>query len=108
MHRKRLYVVLSEPGGYLQWEEVDNTSCTVLPSPDGSRAPAMEQALSQLASSGKYAYTGSQCQRLELTRDYRGGWKEEAARLLNKNGFTNAQQFHIEPTEYHARYWTDM
>lgn len=45
-------MVFAEPGGFLQWEEVDNTSCTVL-TPDGDKAPALEQVLGQLASSGE-------------------------------------------------------
>ena len=33
----------SEPGGYLQWDEIDNTeSSVVIPEP-GSEAPAMEK-----------------------------------------------------------------
>ncbi|PIA94796.1 hypothetical protein CB0940_08190 [Cercospora beticola] len=81
---------LLKPGGYLQWEEVDNTGFHVIPNAKGTPSPAMEEALVQLCSSGK------------------GEWKQHGARFLNENCFFNAQQFHIEPSENLGRHWTDI
>lgn len=43
-----------------------------------------------------------------LTNYLRGDWKQHAAQVLNENGFSNAQQYHIEHGMLEARYWNDM
>ncbi|KAI1320762.1 hypothetical protein F5Y16DRAFT_78161 [Xylariaceae sp. FL0255] len=78
---------LLKPGGYLQWEEVDNIGCSIKTVP-GRTAKNLDELLTQLKG--------------------RDDWKYRLSEIMNESGWSNPMIYTYEYGLRTARLWNDV
>ena len=102
---------MQEPGGYLQWDEVDTLGSyikTVNPSTSTDTLESIRQRMSGPGNSRGLDKYVTYFVLNEQTTNECYSWKSNLPEVLNQNGFQDSRLYRHEIDPTMARYWNDV
>lgn len=96
---------MAEPGGYLQWDEIDSVDWTVKSAYNAAQTGAMIRLTQQLCGTDEYVSGFPADQRIKLKHS---SWKRNMVHTLSQHGFENASLYQFNDGNPMARIWNDM